>query len=49
MTTLGYFDEVSHQRMLAEYPLGGAFLEGIARASRDELGAVQERRFRAVV
>jgi phenylacetate-CoA ligase len=49
MTTPGYFDEVSHQRMLAEYPLGGAFLEGIARASRDELRAVQERRFRAVV
>jgi phenylacetate-CoA ligase len=45
----GYFDEVSPSRLLAEYPRGRAFLEGIARASRDELRALQDRRFRAVV
>jgi len=49
MTPPGYFDEASPQRMLVEYPLGRAFLEGVARASRDELRALQERRFRAVV
>ena len=49
MTPPGYFDEASHQRMLVEYPVGRAFLEGTARASRDELRALQERRFCAVV
>ena len=45
----GYFDEVDHRRMLAEYPLGEAFLKGPARLSRDELRNVQERRFAAVM
>ena len=49
MTAPGYFDEASPPRMLVEYPRGRAFLAGIARASRDELRALQERRFRAVV
>ncbi len=49
MTAPGYFDEAAHQRMLVEYPVGRAFLEGTARASRDELRALQERRFRVVV
>src|SRR5262245_65949815 len=35
--------------MLADYPLGPAFLDGVARRSRDELRAVQDRRFRTVV
>jgi phenylacetate-CoA ligase len=45
----GYFDEASYRRLLVEYPLGRAFLDGIGRASRDELRALQDRRFRAVV
>jgi phenylacetate-CoA ligase len=45
----GYFDEVDHKRMLAEYPLGEAFLKGPARLSRDELRALQERRFAEVM
>ena len=48
MTTAGYFDEVDHRAMLAEYPLGDRFLAGPARMSRDELRALQDRRFRAV-
>ena len=44
-----YFDEVDHRRLLAEYPIGQAFLDGPARLSRDELHALQERRFLAVV
>jgi phenylacetate-CoA ligase len=38
-----------YHRMLAEYPLGRAFLEGVAQVSRDQLRALQERRFRAVL
>jgi phenylacetate-CoA ligase len=49
VTTSGYFDEVRHREMLAEYPLGPAFLDSVARLSRDELRALQDRRFRAVV
>jgi phenylacetate-CoA ligase len=45
----GYFDETRHHKMLAGYPLGPAFLDGVARLSRDELRALQDRRFRAVV
>ena len=44
-----YFDEVDHRRLLAEYPIGAAFLDGPARLSRDELHALQERRFLQVV
>jgi len=47
--TRGYFGETRHRRMLAEYPLGRAFLAGVARLSRDELRALQERRFRSVL
>ena len=49
MSAPGYFDEARHRQMLAEYPLGRAFLDGVARISRDELRALQDRRFRAVV
>ena len=45
----GYFDEVRQQQMLAAYPLGPGFLDGVARLSRDALRALQDRRFRAVV
>lgn len=45
----GYFDEADIRRMLAEYPIGAAFLEGPARLSRDELHALQNRRFLRVV
>lgn len=45
----GYFDETRYQRMLDEYRIGRAFLDGIARVSRDELRALQDRRFRAVL
>ena len=46
---VGYFDETRHQQMLADYPLGPAFLDGVARRSLDELRALQDRRFRAVI
>ena len=45
----GYFDETQYQQMLAAYPLGATFLDGVARLSRDELRSLQDRRFRAVV
>src|SRR5262245_11230062 len=35
--------------MLAAYPLGATFLDGVARLSRDELRSLQDRRFRVVV
>src|SRR5262245_23991663 len=35
--------------MLAAYPLGATFLDGVARLSRDELRSLQDRRFRAAV
>ena len=40
-----YFDQTYIGRMRAEYPMDGAFLDGIARASRDEIRALQDRRF----
>ena len=49
MRVQGYFDETRYQQMLDEYQLGRAFLDGIARVSRDELRALQDRRFRAVL
>ena len=45
----GYFEEARPGRLLDEYPIGEAFLAGPARMSRDELRALQERRFRQVV
>ena len=45
----GYFEEARLDRLLEEYPVGGAFLAGPARLSRDELHRLQERRFRKVV
>ena len=49
MSPLGYFDEARHRQILVEYPLGPAFLDGVGRIGRDELRALQNRRFRAVV
>ena len=45
----GYFEEAGLDRLLEEYPVGGAFVSGPARLSRDELHGLQERRFRKVV
>lgn len=45
----GYVDEARFAHMLAEYPIGDAFLAGPARLSSDALRALQERRFRAVL
>ena len=44
-TSGGYFEEAGFGRLLAAYPIGEAFLAGPARMSRDELRALQERRF----
>lgn len=44
-----YFDEVDHRRLIAEYPIGDAFLAGPARISPAGLRELQERRFRAVI
>ena len=40
-----YFNEANAARLIEEYPLGQAFLEGPARLSTDALRALQERRF----
>lgn len=47
--TAGYFHEADTTRILAEYPIGEAFLEGPARLSADGLRALQERRFAALM
>ena len=46
MTThLSYYESFDVRQLLADYPLGDAFTEGIARWSRDELHALQNKRF----
>lgn len=45
----GYFDEVQYQRLIAEYPIGDAFLSGPAKLSRDALRQLQEQRFAKVM
>ena len=47
--TGGYFDEADPARVLGEYPIGAAFLNSCARLSADELRALQERRFTALM
>ena len=42
---LTYFESFDPRALLAEYPLGEAFTQRLARISRDELRAVQEHRF----
>ncbi len=47
--TSRYFQEADAERLLREYPIGGAFLSGPARLSRDALRALQETRFAALM
>lgn len=47
--TSRYFAEAAPERLLSEYPIGQAFLDGPARMSRDELRSLQARRFQAVL
>ncbi len=49
MAHLTYFDAIDLPRMRAEYPIGEAFLSRFRSISRDELTALQEARFLAVV
>lgn len=44
-----YFAEAAPDRLLSEYPIGQAFLDGPAKLSRDALRALQERRLQAVL
>ena len=44
-----YFSEADHDRLLREFPIGQAFLDGPARLSRDALHQLQEKRFLQVV
>jgi phenylacetate-CoA ligase len=46
---VGYFAEADAAGLLAEYPVGGRFMDGPARLSRDELHDLRERRFLAVM
>ena len=45
----GYFAEADPKRILTEYPIGESFLAGPACMSDDELRALQERRFAALM
>lgn len=44
-----YFHEADAARILRDYPIGKAFLDGPARLSTDELRRFQERRFATLV
>ena len=44
-----YWAQVNPREMLADYPIGQAFLDGPAQWSADELRATQERRFQRVI
>jgi phenylacetate-CoA ligase len=44
-----YFEAMDYPRIIAEYPQREAFVEKVARISRDELRAIQNRRFLNVV
>ncbi|MEL0004014.1 MAG: hypothetical protein VW620_13450, partial [Rhodospirillales bacterium] len=47
--TSTYFQQANPEQLLAQYPVGDAFLKGPARLSRDELRNLQELRFSAVI
>ena len=49
MAELSYFESFDVRQMLADYPLGDAFTQQLARISRDELRALQNRRFNKLV
>jgi len=44
-----YFAAADAAQLAREYPLGGDFTRRFAQISRDELRAVQERRFAALL
>ncbi|MGZ0187206.1 MAG: phenylacetate--CoA ligase family protein, partial [Alphaproteobacteria bacterium] len=44
-----YFKEADPERLLREFPIGQAFLDGPAKLSRDALRALQETRFASVI
>ena len=47
--TKSYFDAVDSHQLQHDFPLGDDFINGIAAASRDQIRAVQEQRFKQVV
>jgi phenylacetate-CoA ligase len=49
MTHLTYFETFEPRQLLADYPLGDAFTQRLARISRDELFALQDRRFKRLL
>lgn len=44
-----YFEDADPARMMRDYPMGRAYLEGPAALSRDALRSLQEKRFAAVM
>jgi phenylacetate-CoA ligase len=46
---VNYFDAVGHRRLLKEYPLRAGFTDGVAQLPREELRALQNRRFLRVL
>ena len=49
MKHLTYYESFDVRQMMADYPLGDGFTEALARISRDELHALQNRRFMRLV
>ncbi len=49
MAGQNYFEAVDIRRMVAEYPIGDAFVKTFSRMSRDELRALQDGRFKKIV
>ncbi len=45
MTHATYYESFDVRQMMADYPLGDAFTQGLARLSRDALWALQNQRF----
>ncbi len=49
MTFPTYFEALDHRQMLADYPVGEAFLKRYRAMSRDELHALQDAQFRRLM
>ncbi len=49
MNHLSYFESFDVRQLLADYPLGEAFTQRLARTSRDELFALQDARFKRLM
>jgi phenylacetate-CoA ligase len=49
MKHLSYYETFEPRQLLADYPLGDAFSQGLARTRRDALHALQERRFQRLL